>query len=340
MLKFTSLYERCQQAVTYYLVHETVFSLHSKRPHSWWIHLNQNGILHSCGFTASLFLSPPPLIHLTHHPFALPLHQSIYTSIDSPIPPPVSRTDLVTAGGVCRVCFSWLQAQDRQTGVYQFLFERKPTLAYLYTIKSDKSNGCWSYCLPVFVLLMLHLASSTGWTELSCKEAQAFSGEGELGAVGRVLSFLVHSVSDACCWATGGADGPPPWSWGPGLPSSCLALSRGCCGPLFFLGEAAFKELALESWEPVVCLVWATWTSSSEKRTFFSELFGDDTSAFSWVGESSLSVSADAGAVDPLSESGLGDSFIFESLSFGSSRSVSVRASSSSKNSSNVVSEV
>lgn len=172
---------------------------------------------------------------------------------------------------------------------------------------------------------MLHLASSTGWTELSCREAQAFSGEGELGAVGGLLSFLVHSVSDACCWATGCADGPPPWSWGP--PSSCVALSRGCCGPCFFLGEEAFKELRLldselaESWEPVACLVWAPWTSSSEKRTFFSEPRGDEAS-------------------DVLSESVLGDSFVFESWSFWSSTSASVRASSSSKNSSNVVSDV
>lgn len=198
---------------------------------------------------------------------------------------------------------------------------------------------------------MLHLASSTGWTELSCTESQALSGEGELGAAEGLLSFLVHSVWDGCCWATGGADGPPPWSWG--LPSSCLALSRGCCGPCFFLGEEALNELRhpdselAESWEPVVCLLWAAWMSSSEKRTFFSELRGDEASVFPW-GEPSLRLAADTGAVDPLtssdalSESGLGDTFIFESPSFGSSTSstASVRASSSSKNSSNVVSEV
>lgn len=175
---------------------------------------------------------------------------------------------------------------------------------------------------------MLHLASSTGWTELSCGEAQAFSGGGELGVVGGVLSFLIHSVS-AGCWGAGEADGPPPWSWG--LSSSCLALSRGCVGSCtlcwFFLGEEAFKELwhldseLAESWEPAVCFVWPPWTSSAENRTFFSDPRGDEASGV-------------------VSESGLGDTLIFESWSFWFPTSASVRASSSSKNSSNVVSGV
>lgn len=201
---------------------------------------------------------------------------------------------------------------------------------------------------------MLHLASSMGWTELSCREAQAFSAGGELGAVGGSLSVLVHSVSEACCWATGGTGGPPPWSWG--LPSSCPALSRGCCWPctscLFFFGEGAFKELWLllselaDSWEPVVCLVWAPWTSSSEKRTFFSKLRGDEASACAWAEASSFKEAAGTGAVDSLTssdvlnESGLGDSFSLESWSFWSSTSMSVRASSSSRNSSSVVSQL
>lgn len=63
-----------------------------------------------------------PLVHLTRHPFALPSRRSIYTPIDSTR---VSHTDLVAAGGVCRVCFSWLQTQDRQTGVSKFLFKNK-----------------------------------------------------------------------------------------------------------------------------------------------------------------------------------------------------------------------
>lgn len=65
------------------------------------------------------------LIHLNPHPFALP---SICTSIDS-------HTDLVTAGGVCWVCvcFSRLQAQDRQTRVYQLFCENKSTVSLLGT---------------------------------------------------------------------------------------------------------------------------------------------------------------------------------------------------------------
>lgn len=215
----------------------------------------------------------------------------------------------------------------------------------------QECQGHWSHSIPVFELLMLHLASSTGWTELSCREAQAFSAGGELGAVGLVLSFLVHSVSEACCWATG-AKGPPPWSWG--LPQSFLVLSNGCCGPctslLISLGEEAFKELGhvselSDSWELVICLVWTPWMSSSEKRTFFSEPRGDDASAFPWVEVSSLKLEADTEPMDPLTssdvfkESGLGDNFVFESWSFWSSTSASVRASSSSRNSSNVVSE-
>lgn len=63
------------------------------------------------------------LIHLNPHPFALP---SICTSIDS-------HTDLVTAGGVCWVCFSRLQAQNRQTRVYQLFCENKSTVSLLGT---------------------------------------------------------------------------------------------------------------------------------------------------------------------------------------------------------------
>lgn len=63
------------------------------------------------------------LILLNPHPFALP---SICTSIDS-------HTDLVTAGGVCWVCFSRLQAQNRQTRVYQLFCENKSTVSLLGT---------------------------------------------------------------------------------------------------------------------------------------------------------------------------------------------------------------
>lgn len=185
----------------------------------------------------------------------------------------------------------------------------------------------------------MHLASSTGCAERSCTELHGLSGEGE-------LSFLVHSISDDCCWTTGGADGPPPWSWG--LSSSCLAFSRGCCDA----AEETFKDLRrldselAESWEPMACLVWAAWMRSSEKRTFFSEFWVSEGPVFPWAGDSSPRLVADTGAADPLtssdvlSDSGLSDTFIFECRSFTSSTSASVRASSSSRNSSNVDSEL
>lgn len=192
---------------------------------------------------------------------------------------------------------------------------------------------------------MLHLVCSTGWTEFSCKEAHPCLVEGQLGDVGEMTMFLIRSISATFCSATGGADEPPPWS--SEIPTSSLALSKDCCGRctscLFFLGEEAFRDLGLlaselaESWEPAVCLLWADWMSSSEKRTFFSEALGDEDSALPKVGGSSCKIAADTGGVDPLSSLNV---VVFESWSFWSSASVSVSASSSSKNSSNVVSGV
>lgn len=179
--------------------------------------------------------------------------------------------------------------------------------------------------LPVFVPLLLHLDTSTG-----CKEAPAFSAEGRLGAVGGLLSFLVCSVSDTCCWETGGTERLLPLSWESScFPAGSRGLSPSC---LFFSGEKAFEEpldsgLA-EPWE--VCLAGAVWTSSSEKRTFFSEPRGDEVCAFFWG--SSLMSRTSSGALS-------GSGFALESWSFRSSLLSSVKASSSSRNSSSVASE-
>lgn len=58
---------------------------------------------------------------------------------------------------------------------------------------------------PAFVLLMLYLESSAGWTELSGAELVGGLEEG-------MLSGSVHSFSGGCCSATGGARGQPSWS--------------------------------------------------------------------------------------------------------------------------------
>ena len=64
-----------------------------------------------------------PKLPLSSHPLkawyiCTFLPKSIYTFIDSLCPLPVTHTDFVAAGGVCWVCFSRLQTQDRQAGVY------------------------------------------------------------------------------------------------------------------------------------------------------------------------------------------------------------------------------
>lgn len=58
-------------------------------------------------------------MHLKHPSVHLHGHQ------DPPSTTFFSGTDLVTAGGVCGVAFSWLLAQNRQTRVYSFLYQSK-----------------------------------------------------------------------------------------------------------------------------------------------------------------------------------------------------------------------
>lgn len=155
----------------------------------------------------------------------------------------------------------------------------------------------------------------------------ALSAERVLEAPERMLSVLVHSLSGDCCSATGGAGGQPPWSCWTRLEASIR-------------GEEAFKELGhvdSESLEGAVCFGRAGGRDSSEKRTLFSEVRGH---------ESSAGVAADArpaeavASSDVLSERGLVDVIAVESRSLHSSATASVRASSSSKNSSKVVSGV
>lgn len=77
--------------------------------------------------------------------------------------------------------------------------------------------------------------------------------------------------------------------------------------------------------------MWAGGRDSSEKRTLFSEVRGDESSAVARAAEGVASS-------DVLGESRAVDAFTAESRSLHSSATASVRASSSSKNSSKVVS--
>lgn len=140
-----------------------------------------------------------------------------------------------------------------------------------------------------------------------------------------LLSVLVHSLSEDCCSSTGRAGGQPPWSCWTHLEAST--------------GEEAFKEVGhadsewAESWEGAVCLVCAGGRDSSEKRTLFSEVQGDESSAVARPADGVASS-------DVLGESRAVDAFTAESRSLHSSATASVRASSSSKNSSKVVSGI
>lgn len=190
----------------------------------------------------------------------------------------------------------------------------------------------------MFVVLLLHLDTSIGWPALSCGEVLVFSAGVELDTSVLLLSFLMWSVLEAGCRATGGAGRPPPLSWE--LLSSCSSLTQASCGlcASVYFGEEAFREPsdcgAAECKEVVVCLAGALWMSTSEKRTFFSCPRGDEVNAFLWV--SSFKLSESQTSSSPLE----GSDFTSKFWSFRFLSLASVRVSSSSRNSSSVVSLV